>query len=227
MIDLREAGLSAAARLSLAGGASTMAAWAARRAARMKFDLPAGSGMTGGRASPSAASEAAMRSAGVDGPRPRTTPGSSGWSGGRSGSIGRRSTAGAGLPVAAGFAVRAEGATATGFAAGTEATIGGGGGTGATHGGAGGISGGASVASAAATGASGGANSSGAANAAAGAFSGILAPLARGDSRSELSMVASRSTTSPSVPCTASSESCVRWTSRVSASLAGAGAGAR
>ena len=80
-----------ARRLSFGGGASTMAAWAARRAAAMKFDLPAGSGMTGGRTFSSAASEAAMRSAG-ELPRPRPAPGSSGWSGGRSGSIGRRSS---------------------------------------------------------------------------------------------------------------------------------------
>ena len=83
------------------GGPSTMAACAARRAAAMKFDLPAGSGMTGGRTFSSAASEAAMRSAG-ELPRPRPAPGSSGWSGGRSGSIGRRSRAGDGFTRGAG-----------------------------------------------------------------------------------------------------------------------------
>ena len=71
-----------------------MAACAARRAAAMKFDLPAGSGMTGGRTFSSAASEAAMRSAGELPPRERPAPGSSGWSGGRFGSIGRRSDSG-------------------------------------------------------------------------------------------------------------------------------------
>jgi hypothetical protein len=58
--------------------------------------------MTGGLAGPSAASEAAMRSAGELPMRPRAAVlGSSGWSGGRFGSIGRRSPSslGEGLPL--------------------------------------------------------------------------------------------------------------------------------
>ena len=60
---------------------------AARRAAARKPDLPSGAGPPGGMASPSAASEAAMRDAG-SARRRGSEPGSSGWSGGRSGLIG-------------------------------------------------------------------------------------------------------------------------------------------
>src|SRR5262245_51633458 len=62
----------------------------------MKSDLPRGSGITGGFDGCSAASELAMRSAG-EWQCPRAAPGCSGWSGGKSGSIGRRLVAGAGL----------------------------------------------------------------------------------------------------------------------------------
>ena len=89
-------------------GRLAAAACAARRAAAMKFDLPPGSGMTGGLAGPSAASEAAMRSAGDPAERPRVAePGSSGWSGGRFGSIGRRSVTRGGAGLGCGGAATA------------------------------------------------------------------------------------------------------------------------
>src|SRR5262249_43697188 len=72
-------GCSSAARAP-SDEASAAAAWAARRAAAMKFALPLGS--PAGRGG-SSASEAAIRSAGVDGrPRGAPVPGSSGWSAG-------------------------------------------------------------------------------------------------------------------------------------------------
>ena len=89
--------------LVLGGGASTMAACAARRAAAMKFDLPPGSGMTGGRTFSSAASEAAMRSAGELPPRERRRRApaddrAAGW--GRSGAAPQRETGSAAAPEA-------------------------------------------------------------------------------------------------------------------------------
>ena len=98
MIDLPAARLAAAACLSLAGGASTMAAWAARRAASDEIRFAAGIGNDGRPGIAQRRFGGGDALGRRDGPRPRTAPGSSGWSGGRSGSIGRRSAAGAGLP---------------------------------------------------------------------------------------------------------------------------------
>ena len=69
------------------GLADSTAAWAARRAAAMKPDLPAGPGAAAGPAPPSAASDAAMRAEACSGGRP--VPGSIGWSGGKLGLIGK------------------------------------------------------------------------------------------------------------------------------------------
>ena len=62
-------GFGAAISVARAGerAGASLAAWAARRAAAMKFDLPPGSAITGGLVRPSAASDAAMRSAGDPG----------------------------------------------------------------------------------------------------------------------------------------------------------------
>ena len=194
-----------AGRAPLRGGGSPTAAWAARRAAAMKFDFPPGSGMTGGLAEPSAASEAAMRSAGEAGWRPRLTPepGSSGWSGGRFGSIGRRSLAAAAIDLARlaaigpGAAITGLGGAIIGFGAARSPC-------------------GAVVAS------TGGAGGGDGIIDAAGSRACVVLP------RIPVSIMASRSTTCPSVPWTASSKSwvffsvCLRSaTSRWSASTSG------
>ena len=70
------------------------AACAARRAAAMKLDLLLGTVAAAGRAPPRAASEAAIRAAGLARIGGGPEPGSSGWSGGRSGSIGNCRAAG-------------------------------------------------------------------------------------------------------------------------------------
>ena len=81
--------LCSSARGPSTGAPSFAAACAARRAAAMKFALPVISGAPSRLSGASAASDAAMRSAG-ERPRP-ALPGSSGVSAGRSGSIGGRS----------------------------------------------------------------------------------------------------------------------------------------